>query len=137
MGVVQGDLEDMHPGVRDWFGYNDDNLIEILPPTASHRAAFFHDILADIQRPPNQFPDAFPRRRRILPELPIAPPPPPRVPTAIEVAAVAEKDRQTINTLTARLGPMIAEMKKRYRRATRSIKVSFEALPYHLMLSFM
>lgn len=127
MGVVQGDLEDVHPDVRDWFGYNDDNLVEIQPPNSAQRAAFFGDIIADIQRPPNQFPDAFPRRKRILPELPIAPPPPPRVPTAAEVAAVAERDRQTITTLIARLGPMIAEMKQRYRKATRTIQVRLKA----------
>jgi len=123
LGVLQGDLDDLAPDIRDWFGYAPENIISLDLPSSQQRAEFFRDILAHVQHQPNQFPDAFPRRRRILPELPVAPPPPPRQPTAAEVAVQVEKDRQILVTLTARLGPVLSEIKKRYRRVTRSIQV--------------
>lgn len=122
-GVLQGDLDDLAPDIRDWFGYAPENVIGLNLPSSQQRAEFFRDILADVERPPNQFPDAFPRRRRLLPELPVAPPPPPRQPTAAEIAVQVERDRQILVTLTARLGPVLSEIKKRYRRVTRSIQV--------------
>lgn len=131
LGVLQGDLDDLTPDIRDWFGYAPENSIAVGTPTSQQRLQFFSEILDDVRRPPNQFPDAFPRRRRILPELPIAPPPPPRQATAAEIAALAEKDRQIHVTLTARLGPVLSEMKKRYRRSTRSIEVRY---PYILIV---
>lgn len=122
-GVLQGDPEDLAPDIRDWFGYAPENVISLDFPSAQQRSEFFRDILTDVERQPNQFPDTFRRQRRILPELPVAPPPPPRQPTAAEVAVQVEKDRQILVTLTARLGPMLSEIKKRYRRVTRAIQV--------------
>jgi hypothetical protein len=122
-GVLQGDPDDLAPDIRDWFGYAPENVIRLDLPSSQQRSEFFRDILADVERQPNQFPDAFPRQRRFLPELPVAPPPPPRQPTATEVAVQLEKDRQIFVTLTARLGPVLSEIKKRYRRVTRSIQV--------------
>lgn len=123
LGVFQGDLDDLPSDIRDWFGWSPENSIALEPPTSQQRLLFFSELLDNVRRPPNQFPDAFPRRRRVLPELPVAPPPPPREPTAAEIAAQLEKDRQIHVTLTARLGPVLSEMKKRYRRSTRSIEV--------------
>jgi hypothetical protein len=55
--------------------------------------------------------------------LPIAPPLPPRKPTAAEVTVQVEKDRHTLVVLTARLGEALSELKKKYRRVTRSAEV--------------
>lgn len=126
LGLVHGALDDLPPDVRDWFGYAPESFIQLESPTTQHRSEFFSHILDDVRRPPNQFPDAFPRRRRILPELPIAPPPPPRQPTAAEIAAQTEKDRQLHVALISRLGPVLSELKKRYRRVTRSIQVCLD-----------
>lgn len=76
-----------------------------------------------IQRPPNQFPDAMPRRKRILAELAIAPPPPPRVLSPAEIRSLEEQDQKLIEILKWRLGPILHELKKRYKKFTRSLWV--------------
>jgi hypothetical protein len=81
-------------------------------------------VLAGIQRPPNEFPDAMPKRRRVLAELPIAPPPPPKVATPAEIAALEQKDQRDLEYLKWRLGPVLNELKKRYKRFCRDLYVS-------------
>jgi ATPase family AAA domain-containing protein 2 len=121
-GVVNGSLDEVPRDIRDWFGYSRETRVFLCPSTPAERSAFFHDVLAEVSRPPNEFPDAIKRRKRVLEKLPIAPPLPPRQPTAVEIASQLEKDRQTIVTLTVRLGPILSDLKKRYRRVTRSIE---------------
>lgn len=76
-----------------------------------------------IARPPNEFPDAMPRRKRVLEVLPIAPPPPPRVQTAAEIQQLELADRKLLEYLKWRLGPVLGELKKRYKKFARSIWV--------------
>lgn len=78
-----------------------------------------------VQRPPNEFPDAMPRRKRVLEELEIAPPPPPRAPTAAEIKAQEEGDQRLLEYLKWKIGPILNELKKRYKRFTRSLYVCF------------
>ncbi|KAF8313186.1 AAA-domain-containing protein [Clavulina sp. PMI_390] len=127
LGVLQGDPSELSPEVRDWFGFSPESVVAMRQPTQQQRLQFFNEVLEDVKRPPNMFPDAIPRRKRILPKLPIAPPPPPRQPTQAELAAQNEKDRLTRVTLIARLAPILTEIKKRYRRSTRTIEEAKEA----------
>lgn len=90
-------------------------------PMTEQRTAFFAEVINGIQRPPNEFPDAMPRRKRVLAVLPIAPPPPPRVPTALELAALAQADQKLMEYLKWKLGPILNELKKRYKKFTRSV----------------
>lgn len=66
--------------------------------------------------PPDQFPDAMPKRRRILEELPKAPPLPPPAPTAAALAEQAARDQTLKEILAFRLNPVLAELKKRHNR---------------------
>ena len=85
------------------------------------RRAFFEDVFAGISRPPNEYPDGMPRRKRRLEKLPIAPPPPPRAPTAAEIQAQQQHDLRLLEYLKWRLGPVLSELKKRYKRFQRSL----------------
>lgn len=123
LGVMNGDLRQLSRDIREWFGYSLDARIALTQPTESQRSNFFADVFTEVSRPPNEFPDAVKRKKRILEKLPLAPPLPPRQPSAIEVAAQAEKDRQTIVNLTVRLGPILSDLKKRYRRFVRTVEV--------------
>lgn len=78
-------------------------------------------MIAGISRPPNEYPDGMPRRKRRLEKLPIAPPPPPRAPTAAEIQAQQQHDLRLLEYLKWRLGPVLSELKKRYKRFQRSL----------------
>lgn len=69
-----------------------------------------------------------PRRKRILEKLAIAPPPPPRVPTAAEILQIEQADLRQLEYLKWKLGPVLNELKKRYKRFTRSFYVCFQTL---------
>lgn len=62
-----------------------------------------------------------PRRKRRLEKLPIAPPPPPRAPTAAEIQMQQQNDLRLLEYLKWRLGPVLGELKKRYKRFQRSL----------------
>jgi hypothetical protein len=59
------------------------------------------------------------RKRRVLEELPIAPPPEPRQPTAAELAVQEESDQKVITLLKYRLGPILTELKRKFKRFTK------------------
>lgn len=90
----------------------------------TRRSIFFKDVIEGIQRPPNEFPDAMPKRKRVLEQLEVAPPPPPRVPTEAEIKAQAEEDQRMLEYVKWKLGPILNEIKKRYKRFQRSLYVS-------------
>ena len=70
-----------------------------------------------------------PRRRRVLAKLAIAPPPPPRAPTAEEILQLEVNDQRQMEYLKWRLGPLLLELKKRYKRFTRSFYVRLYRKP--------
>lgn len=107
--------------IRSWFGYLRDNRVEIESPRLHHRQAYFEEVLRYVMKPPNEFPDALPKRRRILEKLPIAPPRPPRVPTAAELRQQAADDARLLEHLKFRLGPILGELKKKYPRFKRDV----------------
>ncbi|BGP12643.1 hypothetical protein JCM10213_008781 [Rhodosporidiobolus nylandii] len=120
LAVVDGPVKDVPADVRSWFGFVKGNRVVLGKPGPDQRRDFFADVLAGIRRPPNEYPDALPRRKRVLEKLPIAPPPPPREPTAAELAQQAQSDLRLLEYLKWKLGPVLAELKKRYKRFTRS-----------------
>ncbi|KAJ2934730.1 hypothetical protein H1R20_g2371, partial [Candolleomyces eurysporus] len=119
LAVVDGPFSSLPRDVKAWFGPAKDNRVELAPPAASQRSAFFEPLLKDVARKPNEFADGVKRRKRILEELPIAPPLEPRQPTAAELAVQAENDQKTIALLKFRLGPILAEMKRKFKRFTK------------------
>jgi ATPase family AAA domain-containing protein 2 len=128
LAIVDGPFSSLPRDVRAWFGPTRDNRIQVTKPIAKQRGEFFEGLLKDVQRPPNQFADGVKRRKRILEELPIAPPIEPRKPTAAELALQEENDHKVITLLRYRLGPIMAELKRKFKRFTKRATVSVELL---------
>ncbi|KDQ28800.1 hypothetical protein PLEOSDRAFT_1111948 [Pleurotus ostreatus PC15] len=119
LAVVDGPFSSLPPDVKAWFGPTRDNRVEILNPTSAQRRAFFDGLLNDVKRPPNMFPDGVKRRKRILENLPIAPPLEPRQPSAAELALQEETDLKIVTLLKYRLGPVLTELKRKFKRFTK------------------
>ncbi|KIJ12906.1 hypothetical protein PAXINDRAFT_82111 [Paxillus involutus ATCC 200175] len=119
LAIVDGPFSSLPSDVRSWFGLTRENRLTLPSPGNDQREAFFSSIIADVRRPPNQFADGMKRKRRILEELPIAPPPEPRQPTAAELAVQAENDQRVVTLLKYRLGPILTELKRKFKRFTK------------------
>ncbi|PWN25435.1 AAA-domain-containing protein [Jaminaea rosea] len=119
LAVAEAPLSQLPADVAKWFGYLRDNKIEATLPSSSQREAFFSELLANVRKPPSDFPDALPRRKRILEELPRAPPRPPRQLTQAELQQQAAEDHRTLEQLKYRLGPILNELRKKFKKFTR------------------
>jgi ATPase family AAA domain-containing protein 2 len=128
LAVVDGPFTSLPRDVRAWFGATRENRLALGSPDPSLRASFFEELLKDIRRPPNEFPDGIQRRKRVLEELPIAPPLEPRQPTEAELAAQEENDQRVIALVKFRLGPILAELKRKFKRFTKRASVSISFL---------
>lgn len=73
--------------------------------------------------PPTAFPDALPRRKRILEELPLAPPLPPRQPTEAELARDAERDLQAREMMILSFTGLVQEFMRKFRKVVASVRV--------------
>ncbi|KAG8935873.1 hypothetical protein FRC02_005872 [Tulasnella sp. 418] len=125
LGIVEGDFNSLPRDVRNWFGFTKESRVELVAPDREKRRKFFSDLLAHVQRPPSEFPDSTCRKKRILEELPIAPPLPPRMPSAAEIAAQEENDERLKVMLTHRLGPLLQDLKKKHKRFTKSVREEY------------
>ncbi|KAJ3534217.1 hypothetical protein NMY22_g7024 [Coprinellus aureogranulatus] len=92
-------------------------------------SAFFEPLLKDVARKPVEFADGVKRRKRILEELPIAPPLEPRKPSAAELALQEENDQKTMTILKFRLGPILQEMKRKFKRFTKRASEEYNFEP--------
>lgn len=123
LAVVDGAFTELPRDVRAWFGLIRENRVNFTKPSTDKRRKFFEELMKDIRRPPNQFPDGIKRKKRVLEVLPIAPPLEPRKPTVAELALQEENDRKTITLLKYQLGAILAELRRKYKRFTKSVEV--------------
>lgn len=121
LAVAEGPLRELPPDVARWFGYLRDNKVSATAPDTSSRSQYFDELLATASKPPVQLPDAVPRRRRVLEELPKAPPRPPRLPTQAELQQQAADDQRTLEHLKYRLGPVLNDLRKKFKKFTRDV----------------
>ncbi|KAK0210375.1 AAA-domain-containing protein [Desarmillaria ectypa] len=119
LAIVDGRFTDLPGDVRSWFGPTKDNRVELFAPTIIQREQFFDSLIKDIRRPPTMFADGIKRKKRVLEELPLAPPPEPRQPTEAEIAMQIESDRRVITSLKSRLGPILTDLKRKFKRFTK------------------
>ncbi|EKM58961.1 uncharacterized protein PHACADRAFT_249098 [Phanerochaete carnosa HHB-10118-sp] len=119
LAVVDGPFAALPRDVKAWFGPTRDNRVALAKPSVEQRTGFFEKLVKDVTRPPNHFPDGMKRKKRVLEELPIAPPLEPRQPTAAELAMQQEADQRTQTLLRYRLGPILTELKRKFKRFTK------------------
>lgn len=124
LAVVDGPFSSLPRDVRAWFGITRENRVAFTTSTADQRSEFFKELVSNIRRPPNLFPDGMKRKKRVLEELPIAPPLEPKQPTAAELALQEENDQRVITLLKYRLGPILTELKRKFKRFTKRAAVS-------------
>lgn len=124
LAVVDGPFSQLPKDVRQWFGPARENRVALTTPSLPQREAFFEGLMSDIRRPPNHFPDGIKRKKRVLEELPIAPPLEPRQPSAAELAVQEESDQRVVTLLKYRLGPILSELKRKFKRFTKRAMVS-------------
>ena len=123
--VVDGHFSELPSDVKAWFGPLKDNRVELPTPSSPKRAEFFEPLLRDVRRAPNQFADGVKRKKRVLENLPIAPPLEPRQLTAAELAVQEENDHKLIALLKYRLGPILTELKRKFKKFTKRATVRF------------
>ncbi|CAE6536390.1 unnamed protein product [Rhizoctonia solani] len=129
LAICDGDLSSLPSDVRQWFGFSRENYVQLLSPTDAQRQAFFAELLDTARKPPNLFPDAIKRKKRVLEVLPVAPPLPPREPTKAEIAVQTEADMRTLEQVTYRLGPVLGELKKKFKRFTKDVREEYGINP--------
>lgn len=78
---------------------------------------------------PSEFPDPANRKKRVLEELPVAPPPPPKEPSRAEMKALEKKDRQLLNILKVQLQPIMDQINRKYKKF-RQPAIPFSQLTY-------
>ncbi|KAI5993843.1 AAA-domain-containing protein [Pisolithus marmoratus] len=126
LAVADGPLSSLPQDVKSWFGITRGSRIALDPTTSTSREAFFAPLIADIRRPPNAYPDGIARRKRVLEVLPLAPPPEPRQPSAAELALQVENDRKVMTVLKYRLGPILTDLKRKFKRFTKRAREEYD-----------
>ncbi|KAJ7499727.1 AAA-domain-containing protein [Mycena latifolia] len=119
LAVVDGRFSELPRDVRAWFGIGAGGRVELGAPGPAERAAFFAGLVTDLRRPPNEFADGMPRRKRVLEVLEVAPPLEPRKPSAAELALQEENDQRVIALLKYRLEPILSQLKRKFKRFTK------------------
>lgn len=71
------------------------------------------------------WPDAIPRKPRVLEQLKLAAPLPPREPTEAELIKERERDVNARNMMVLSFTGLVGEFGKKYRRVVASVYVSF------------
>ena len=80
--------------------------------------------------PPTEFPDALPRKKRVLEILPAAPPLPPRQKTEAEIAKEHEMDVQAREMMIISFTGLIQDFMRKFRKVTATVRVCL--LIHHL-----
>lgn len=76
---------------------------------------YFSTVVSYIRKSPTDFPDPHTRKRRVLEELPLAPPPPPKPKSKEEIRMERKRDMTQLNVLKLKLQPIMDMIKKSYR----------------------
>ncbi|RYO76823.1 hypothetical protein DL762_009679 [Monosporascus cannonballus] len=101
---------------RDLFGYSDRSITEIARPVKENRQEYFKMIIEHIRRLPKDFPDPASRKKRVLEELPVAPPPPPKELTKQEIKEQSLRYRQLLNHMKVHLQPIMDQINRKYKK---------------------
>ncbi len=124
LAIVDGEIATLPPDVRAWFGFSDDNRIQLGAPSLEQRGQFFQELIDTVQRPPTAFPDGVARKKRVLEELPIAAPLPPRKPTEVEIQREVNREEAARQMLYVSFSSLISELCRKYKRPVQIVKVS-------------
>jgi hypothetical protein len=133
LAIADCPFKELSREIKSWFGVSRSSKVLLSSPDEAQRTEFFADTIANIRRPPTDFPGALPRKKRVLEVLPKAPPREPRKPTESELQSQLAQDQKLVEYLKFRLGPVLNELKKKHKRFTKPINVGLGFLPLFLL----
>ena len=91
---------------------------------------FFSNMAMHVKKSPSEFPDPSTRKKRVLEELPVAPPPPPKPKSKAEIKSELKRDRQLLNHLKMRLQPVMDQLKKGKYRVFYKPMIPYDRIRY-------
>ncbi|KAK1831769.1 hypothetical protein QBC39DRAFT_258121 [Podospora conica] len=115
--------------LQELFGFSKKNRAFVDRPDRECRVQFFQNIISHLRKSPTEFPDPAGRKKRVLEELPVAPPPPPKTLTKEEVKEQRKLDLHHLNLLKMRLQPIMDQIQKKYRKF-RTPVIPFASISY-------
>ena len=106
--------------VKKWFGSIKDNKLLLKKPNENELHDYFKEVVDLVNKQPNEFPDTYKKKKRVLEDLPVAPPPAPRQLTESEIQLQRENDARIREHLKWRLGAILDQLKKKFKKFMRS-----------------
>ncbi|KAK7737716.1 TAT-binding protein-like protein 7, AAA ATPase [Diaporthe eres] len=116
--------------LRALFPFSRKNRVEIARPNSDNRMEFFSNMAMHVKKSPSEFPDPSTRKKRVLEELPVAPPPPPKPKSKAEIKSELKRDRQLLNHLKMRLQPVMDQLKKGKYRVFYKPMIPYDKIRY-------
>ncbi|TDZ68308.1 Tat-binding-like protein 7 [Colletotrichum trifolii] len=101
---------------RELFAFSRKNRLLIERPQQANRREYFTSVVEHLRKSPTEFPDPANRKKRVLEQLPVAPPPPPKVPSKEEVKNMQKRDHQLLNILKVQLQPIMDQINRKYKK---------------------
>ncbi|KAK4040910.1 hypothetical protein C8A01DRAFT_15266 [Parachaetomium inaequale] len=115
--------------LKELFGFSKKNRAVVERPERDNRLEFFENIIGHLRKSPPEFPDPVNRKKRVIEELPVAPPPPPRTLTKEEIKAQRKADLHSLNLLKMRLQPIMDQIHRKYRKFRQPV-IPFTQIAY-------
>ncbi|AEO69440.1 uncharacterized protein THITE_2119849 [Thermothielavioides terrestris NRRL 8126] len=115
--------------LKELFGFSKKNRAVVERPERENRLEFFENIISHLRKSPTEFPDPVNRQKRVLEDLPVAPPPPPRTLTKEEIKAQRKTDLHHLNLLKMRLQPIMDQIHRKYRKFRQPV-IPFSQIAY-------
>ncbi|KAK1756160.1 Tat-binding 7 [Echria macrotheca] len=130
LGTSETNPEDLDQGLlQSLFGFSKRNRAVVDRPNEQNRTEFFGNIIAHLRKSPPEFPDPADRKKRVLEDLPVAPPPPPKQLTKEEIKAQRKADLHHLNLLKMRLQPIMDQIHRKYRKFRQPV-IPFAQIAY-------
>ncbi|KAL2164656.1 hypothetical protein VTH06DRAFT_3873 [Thermothelomyces fergusii] len=130
LGTAECPPEQLAPEIlKELFGFSKKNRAVVERPERENRLEFFENIISHLKKSPTEFPDPANRKKRVLEDLPVAPPPPPRTLTAEEIKAQRKADLRALNHLKIRLQPIMDQINRKYRKFRQPV-IPFSQIAY-------
>ena len=130
LGTSETIPEELDLGVlKELFGFSKKNRAVVDRPNRENRIEFFGNIITHLRKSPSEFPDPADRKKRVLEDLPVAPPPPPKTLTKEEIKAQRKADLYHLNLLKMRLQPIMDQIQRKYRKFRQPV-IPFTQIQY-------
>jgi ATPase family AAA domain-containing protein 2 len=126
LGTIEMEKDEEEPNpsmMKDIFGFSSKHEYQMVPPGKQARLKFFEPLRDLVEKRPTDFPDPELRKKRKLPQLPLAPIQPKvlKQKTKEETKAQRKADKSVINILRAHLRTILKDAMGPYKRFHHSI----------------